>query len=323
MGTIAAISRTVALCAGFLALSPQAQAADTIIVGTVSSGSANTWPMAIGVKKGFFAKENITIDYVLAQSNAAVIQQLTAGSTNLATSAGLVDPIRAIEKGAGLALPRIEIQSPPYALNAKSSIKTIAGLKGKTIIVGGAKDITRIFVEEMLRANGVKPGEYDLIYAGATNARFSALQSGGVDAALLTTPFNFYAESAGFLTLGDASDYQKDFPFAGTAVNRSWAAANPKVLERFLKVFTQSVVWFNDRNNRAEAVTILVETSKLKQDDVEKAYDYLQSKQMFEPTGKVSRARLGKVVSTLQGLGDLPAGFSVDRLLLPGTQVTD
>ena len=59
-------------------------------------------------------------------------------------------------------------------------------LKGKLISVGGAKDITRIFVEQMLLPNGVKPGEFDMTFAGATSARFSALQAGAVDAAILT-----------------------------------------------------------------------------------------------------------------------------------------
>ncbi len=46
-----------------------------------------------------------------------------------------------------------------------------------------------------------------MIFAGATSARFSALQSGAVDAAILTPPFNFHAESAGFTNLGFTIDY--------------------------------------------------------------------------------------------------------------------
>src|SRR5215207_5783240 len=74
-----------------------AHAADTVLVGSVGSTSANAWPLYIGMRKGFFAAEDIVVDTVFAQSNAAVIQQLAAGSTNVATNAGLVDPIRAIE----------------------------------------------------------------------------------------------------------------------------------------------------------------------------------------------------------------------------------
>ena len=165
--------------------------------------------------KGYFDAADLKLDVVFSQSNASVIQQLAAGSYNIAPSAGIVDPIRAIEKGAPLSIVRILIQAPPYALLAKPAIKSIKDLKGKTIIIGGAKDVTRIFTERMLEPNGLKSGDYDYIFAGATSARFSALQSGAVDAAILTVPFNFYAESAGFTNLGFTFDYIPDMPFAG------------------------------------------------------------------------------------------------------------
>ena len=182
------------------ALATPAPAADTVILSSVGSASANGWPSYVAIEKGFFAADGIKPDIVFAQSNAAVIQQLAAGSVNVSTNSGLVDPIRAIEKGAPLALIRVEMQAPPYSLLAKPGIKSIGELKGKMISVGGAKDITRIFVERMLEPNGVKPGEFDMTFAGATSARFSALQAGAVDAAILTPPFNFHAQTAGFNT---------------------------------------------------------------------------------------------------------------------------
>jgi NitT/TauT family transport system substrate-binding protein len=314
-----------ALCLGLAVLgAPAARAADTVLIGSVDPNSANLWPLYIGQKLGYFDAADLKIDLVFAQSNAAVIQQLTAGAFNIAPSAGLVDPIRAIEKGAPLAIVRIVIQAPPYALLAKANIKTMADLKGKTIMIGGAKDITRIFAERMLAPSGLKSGDYDFLFAGATSARFAALQSGAVDASILTAPFNFYAETAGFTNLGFTFDYIPQMPFAGMAVNRTWAASNAKVVERVLAVYVKSVAWFSDAKNRDEAVKIMIETSKLKQEEVEKAYDFLRGKNLFEPTGKVSKAKLGTVVDALRDLGDVPADFSVDRLLLPGvTQVTD
>jgi ABC-type nitrate/sulfonate/bicarbonate transport system substrate-binding protein len=236
----------------------------------------------------------------------------------------MVDPIRAIDKGAPVALVRIVIQAPPYALLAKPEIKKIEDLKGKTIIIGGAKDITRIFTERMLQPHGLQSGDYDYIFAGATSARFSALKSGAVDAALLTQPFNFFAETAGFTNLGFTFDYLPDMPFAGMAVNRDWAAANSDVLKRFLDAYTKGVAWFDDPNNREAAVQIQMDTSKIARDDVEKAYSFLHDKNLFEPTGRVSKRKVGSVIDALRDLGDLPADFSVDRLLLPGvTQISD
>ena len=108
------------------------------------------------------------------------------------------------------------------------------------------------------------------------------------------------------------------------AVNRSWAAANPKLVEKFLAVVAKGIAWFEDLNNRDQAVRLMVATSKLKQEDVEKSYDFLRGKHLFEPTGKVSKAKLNVILGALRELGDVPAAFPVDRLFLPGvTQVVD
>src|ERR1700728_81360 len=309
----------------FLTFAPlPAIAADVISVGSVDATSANLWPLHIADKNGYFDAANLKIDLVFSQSNASVIQQLAAGSYSVAPSAGMVDPIRAIDKGAPVALVRIVIQAPPYALLAKPGIKKIEDLKGKTIIIGGAKDITRIFTERMLEPHGLKSGDYDYVFAGATSARFSALNSGAVDAALLTVRFNFYAESAGFTNLGFTFDYLPDMPFAGMAVNRTWAEANSDALKRFLAAYTKAVAWFGDPSNRDAAVQIQTDTSKIARDDVEKAYAFLHDKNLFEPTGMVSKHKVGNVIDALHNLGDVPADFTVDRVILPGvTQVSE
>jgi NitT/TauT family transport system substrate-binding protein len=275
----------------------------------------------VAIEKGFFTAAGIKPDTVFAQSNAAVIQQVAAGSINVSTNSGLVDPIRAIQKGAPLAIVRIEVQVPPYSLLAKPAIKTMKDLKGKLVSLGGAKDITRIFVEQMLAPNGVKPGEFDMTFAGATSARFSALQAGAVDAAILTPPFNFHAQTAGFTLLGNTVEYV-DMPFAGISVNTNWAAANKDTAEKLIKVYNDSITWLYDPKNRDEAVEILMKVSKIKKDDVDKAYDFLIGGKYFEPTGRVSKSRLNKLVDALKSLGDVPQEFSVETLFLPGVTQT-
>jgi NitT/TauT family transport system substrate-binding protein len=310
-----------ALLFGGMAMS--AAAAETVTFISVGSSSANFWPSAVAIEKGFFEAAGIHHDVVFAQSNAAVIQQVAAGSAQVSTNSGLVDPIRAIEKGAPLAIVRLEVQSPPYSLIAKPAIKRIAELKGKLISVGGAKDITRIFVERMLAPNGVKPGEFDMTFAGATSARFSALQAGAVDAAILTPPFNFHAVTAGFTLLAHATEYV-DMPFAGISVNANWARDNKDTVRNVIGVYDKSFAWLYDPKNRDEAVRILMKVSKIKQAEVEQAYDFLIKGKYFEATGKVSRSKLSTLVDALKDLGDLPPSFSVDRLFLPGvTQVID
>ena len=218
---------------------PAARAAEPVTLGTVGQASANLWPELIALDQGFFAAEGLQVDIVYVQSSAALVQQVTAGSLGIATQTGLADPLRAVGMGAPIAVVRIDVQAPPYDLVAKPSITNMKELKGKVISLGGPKDITRIYVERMLAPSGVNPGEFDMVFAGATTARASALLAGAVDAAILLPPFNFQAVAKGFNSLGLTVDYVKDLPFSGTAVNVAWANANKATLEKLLRAQNQ------------------------------------------------------------------------------------
>jgi ABC-type nitrate/sulfonate/bicarbonate transport system substrate-binding protein len=318
------LSHALAALVAGAAIATTPAKAETVTVGLVGAISSTHWPIYIGLTKGYFAAEDVKLDPVFIQSSAALVQQLTAGSIDLALSTGLADPIRAIDKGAPIAIVRIEIQAPPYALLAKPAIKRWADLKGKTISIGGPKDITRIYLERMAEPNGLKAADYDTVFAGATSARFSALQSGAVDAAILLPPFNFYAESAGFTNLGLTIDYAKELPFTGTVVGRAWASAHKATLEKVLSVNAKSVSWFSDPANRAKAIAIMVEASKLKQEDVARSYDFLHKNGFFETTGKVSKAKMGALLAALKDLGDIEGSTNLERFVLPGvTQLGD
>jgi NitT/TauT family transport system substrate-binding protein len=301
-----------------------ARAAEPVTLGTIGQASANLWPILIAIDKGFYAAEDLKPDLVFVQSSAALVQQVTAGSIGIGISTGLADPLRAVGMGAPIAIVRVDVQAPPYDLVAKPDIASIKDLKGKLISLGGPKDITRIYVERMLAPNGVKPGEFDMVFAGATAARASALTGGAVDAAILLPAFNFQAVAKGFKSLGLTADYVKDLPFSGIAVNRAWAGANKATLTKVLDAETKSIAWFADGNNRAEAIRILKSASNLSQDDVEKAYDFFHDGNYFEPTGKVSRSKLENLAKAMESLGDLPSALDIDKAVMPGvTQMTD
>jgi NitT/TauT family transport system substrate-binding protein len=318
MRMIGTLGRVVALALAMLAPAVPAGAADAVTIGTVGSASANLWPVYIGITKGFFAAEELKIDVVYVQSSANLIQQLTASSLDITMSTGLVDPIRAIDQGAGIAIVRFEAQAPPYALVAKPAIAGLKDLKGKLISLGGAKDITRIYVERMLAPHGVKPGDFDMVFAGATAARSAALLAGAVDAAILLPPFNFQAEAAGFRSLGLTIEYAPDLPFSGTVVNKAWAASHQAMLRRVLAAHTKSVEWFYDDKNRGEAIKLLVAASSLKPDDVEKSYDFFRKNSFFERSGRISKAKMSALLEALKTLGDVQSPGNIERFLLPG-----
>jgi len=304
------------------AATPRALAAEKVTIGTVGQASANFWPALIALDKGYFTDEGIDAEVTYVQSSAALVQQITAGSLDLCMSTGLVDPIRAAAMGAPIAVLRVEVQAPPYALLSKPEIKTIAELKGKLISLGGAKDITRIYVERMLEPNGVKPGEFDMVFAGATAARAQALFAGAVDAAILLPPFNFQAVARGFNQLGLTIDYIKDLPFSGIVVNVGWANAHKDLVQKLLRAHARGLAFFEDANNRAESIRILQAASGLKQEDVEKGYDFQRNGHYFDTSFKVPLSKLKALAQAMASLGDLPGALDVSKVVLPGVTET-
>ena len=297
---------------------PAPRALDTVTVGAVGAASAAPWAMYIGMDEGLFEKHGLKLDLVYAPSVGSLIQQDTAGSLDIVASAGLVDPTYAVARGASLAIVRIEGQVAPYALVGKADLKSLKDLKGKTISIDETTGITRTYLERMLEPNGLKRGSYDLVYAGATSARYAALQSGTADAAMLNPPTSFLAISQGFTNLGFVNDFAPDLPFTGTVVATAWAEKHKALVRGFVDGFTEGVAWFDDPKNRDKAAADLIAHTKQKPADVSVTYDFFHKIGYFEPTGKVSLRLLDNIAKALKAQGALDAGFDVHRLVAPG-----
>jgi ABC-type nitrate/sulfonate/bicarbonate transport system substrate-binding protein len=317
-GRTVCLLRRVLLVVGLFAMLPAlgARAGETIAVGIVGSVPSIYWPLYIGIDKGMFAAEGVNPDIISLPSASANMQQLVGRSLNIA-STSIVDPIRAVEKGAPVALLRIEGAVAPFSLLSKPSITRMEDLKGKIISLGGLTDITRIYVERMLAAHGIKRGEFDMIYAGQSGARLAALQSGAADAALLASPVDAIAEAAGFRNLGLVLDYVKDLPFSAYSVGVRWAADNKTTLQKFLAAYQKGTNWFYDDANREEAIRIMSSLSGGQTGNVSNTYAFFRKIQFFERSSKVSEANLKDLIEVLRSLGVVESAMDPNTLILP------
>jgi NitT/TauT family transport system substrate-binding protein len=306
----------VLVCLITLCAASESRAADTIRIITTGKGSVLEWPLFIGNAKGFFKSRNLTLDLIAAPSASAGVQQVAAGAGEL-TAGGIVDPIRAIDRGAALSLLVFETKVGPYSIWAKPNIKTFTDLKKKMVIVGGAKDITRTYFERMAKPNGLNPGDYDLTYAGTTASRYAALVSGAVDAAILYPPAIFKAAEAGYSKLGELGDYVKDLPFTGYSIDTAWAKSHPNQVRSFLAGLEESTKWFYEPANREEAIKIYMVASGSEQSDAEKSYDYFVGLGIYPKTMALTPDMLESTVKLLADAKELEGPADAKRFIDP------
>jgi NitT/TauT family transport system substrate-binding protein len=275
-----------------------------IIVGVVSHGTSQ-WPQYIAEDLGWFKERGLSIDMQSVGSSTAL--QLAAGSIDLAHS-GFPEFVRATNQGAHIKIVINDISVPPYTVYAKPAIKTVADLRGKTISIGGAKDVTLIYVRPLLAAAGLGSKDVDFVFAKAAGDRFAALLSGAVDAAILNPPSSFRAAELGFVALGEIKDYIHEFPFTMWAANSDWAARNRPALVAFTRIYLDGVRWLYDPNNKEKAVDILIKYARQSRKDAADSYDYYFGKlHGFSTDGRLREDAYRQMTAGMIELGDLTA----------------
>jgi NitT/TauT family transport system substrate-binding protein len=311
-----AVAVLMGLGGGFVASG--ARSAEPVVTGVLGSYTSGVWPFLIGMKKGFFARHDITPDVVFVPTAPGLVQQLAAGSLDLIAVNGLAEPLHAVEKGAPVAIMRIIGQTPNYVMIARRGIPDLKSLKGKKIAIGGLRDINKIYLDRVMIPNGLKDGDYDIIVIGATGARFAALQSGAIDATMLVPPFNFTAIKAGHVSLGLVRDYAKDLPQTGMQVSQRWAAAHPSQAKAINQVIDEAVAWFYDSGNRSEAIDILTQASKANREEIADSYDFLAGIEFFARTSAIRREPLNAMMKDMVTIKDMASIIPIESLVVKG-----
>ncbi|HZA53019.1 MAG TPA: ABC transporter substrate-binding protein [Candidatus Udaeobacter sp.] len=142
---------------------------------------------------------------------------------------------------------------------AKPEFKSIKDLKGRRNIVAVTDTAaTPAFAAiAMARAHGMDPAkDFVLVSVGTVSTALAALQTGSADVAILSLPFNFKAEEAGFRNLGSAVDYMQS-AFAGVAATESKMKSNPSQVKRMLRATVKSVQQTKDPANRERVIKLI------------------------------------------------------------------
>ncbi|HZV48994.1 MAG TPA: ABC transporter substrate-binding protein [Candidatus Dormibacteraeota bacterium] len=241
----------------------------TVVVGLVSTNTAD-WPVFLAEAHGFFRQHGIAVQEVITGGPAQSADQLATGAVDLASD-GTDSWIRAVAQHLPVTIVAPEFITDPYSLITVPSISSWNDLKGRKVILGTTTDVTAISFSAMARAHGLSQSDFTVITAGSTNARYAALQSGNVDAAMLTQPFDILAESQGMHVLATSKQYVPKWIFTTIGVNTSWARDHRSQIVAFLKALEQGIAYGYAHPD--DAIAIMAKRSKVPTAEVKKAYD--------------------------------------------------
>ena len=212
--------------------------------------AADAAGLYVAQEEGLFAAEGLHIKIVPAISSETVIQRQLAGQYDI-TMGAYPSYILADAKdhadfeilAAGSVMqPRNQVIMVP----AGSPIRTIQGLKGKTILINAPDNILQLLVSAALESNGISVKQVHFVWNIPFPEMINVLQTHAfkgqrIDAASMPEPFVTGAEEAvGAQPLQDEDiGAAQNLPIAGYVVTKTWAQKNPKTAAAFLKALDE------------------------------------------------------------------------------------
>ena len=269
------------------------------------------WPIWVAQEKGYFAEGGIEVKLTPTPNSVFQLTNLIEGKFDLAMTA--IDNVIAYMEGQG----EVPVSTQPdlfvfmggdnglLSLAVLPEIKTFQDLKGKTLSVDAMTTGYAFVLFDLLKRNGLKTGDYNVVKAGGVLARWEALKERKHDGTMLLTPFDLLAKANGLNILQYAIDVYGQYQGLSGATRRSWAAANPKKLEAYIRGYREGLAWLYDPKNKDEAIAILRKNlPQLSEGLAAQSYGVLVSPKGFAPDGALDIEGVRRVLALRSEYGE-------------------
>ncbi|MBI2364652.1 MAG: ABC transporter substrate-binding protein [Deltaproteobacteria bacterium] len=252
----------------FVAVLPVSVYAATVNVA-VPSYSMSLVAFMVAKERGYYRQEGLDVNFVLMPAPIAS-RALIGGNVEFATVGG--SALTASLGGAPLRLLFSSFNRSLFWLYSKPEIAEVKDLKGKKIGVSGIGAGPDSMLRDMLTKHGLQGGKDVAILAmGVDTSRYASLVNGVTDAVLLSTPYNFVAQDAGFREL--VSFVKQDWvELQGCIVTRESVLRTDAALVEKLTLATLKGLLYV-RSNRAGSLPTVAAMMKVNPDLAAKIYD--------------------------------------------------
>jgi NitT/TauT family transport system substrate-binding protein len=235
------------------------QEAVTLKVGVIPI--ADVAPLYLGMDKGFFEDEGLTIEPKLAEGGAAIVPSVVSGdyqigfsnTTSLIIAASKNLPVQIISQGVlggtgpddawdGVIVPK------------GSDIKDIAGLEGKTVAVNTLNNVSQVVVNTALKEAGADYTKVKYVEVPFPDMN-AALESGRVDAAFQVEPGYSGGLAAGSKNISNAyEEMAPNYTVATYFASKQYIAESRDVVDRFTRAMQKSLEYASAHDDEVRAI---------------------------------------------------------------------
>jgi NitT/TauT family transport system substrate-binding protein len=270
--------------------------ADKILIGysSISGSYIGLW---VAHDAGLFAKEGLEDQLILIPSGSQLAQVTVSGDIDIGSFNGS-SAVAAALQGADIKIIGNTVNKMIFSLYAKPEIKNVEGLKGKKIGVtrfGSSTDISVRFALRKYNLDAQK--DVTILQMGSISSILSGLQSGSIEAGVVSPPTLFVVDKLGFKELVNITDMDLAFPNPSLIVQGGIIRKKPDLVDRFMRAYARGI--HRARTDRELTLKSIGRYSKV--DDpsfLQKAYDLYVGK-VLEKAPYINMAGMRNAVDDL------------------------
>ena len=229
----------------------------------MGSSSTNVSFLALytALHRGFFKDEGIDLEIIFMPANLASTAVLNG---DVDYNGAVTGTIGAAVQGRPMKVLLFTVAKPLLFLVAQKNIKEVKQLKGKKIAGSSPGGSATLLANQALKQIGLEPGKDVAVLqmSGNVASRYAVLESGVVEASLLSVPENIIALEKGFnelLFLGDIVE----FPQNGFGTSEKRIRENPDEVYRMVRATLRGLQFVWDKNNQEAVTNVLMKQWKV------------------------------------------------------------
>jgi len=209
-------------------------------------------------KQGLFAKYGLEVANDNKKNSEELRADLAAGKGDLAYLA-VDNAVAMVELTHQDVVIVMGGEGSQNELMAQPTIKSIADLRGKTLIVDAPNTAYALQMKKILSLSGMTPGkDYEIKPFGATPQRLAAMRENKDFAgSMLGPPTSLIAKHEGFVSVGSVQQLIGPYQAAGFFTQRAWAKEHHDLLVAFLSACIEAQRWLLNPANKQQVIDLL------------------------------------------------------------------